>query len=69
MKKEFNLTDKRQPNDNCLKNYPNKYVYFEEDLKEAIRILKEELNYVFDELVENGFINQTIDKIFGDKLI
>ena len=31
------LWHKRQPNDDCLKLYLNKFVYFEEDVKEALK--------------------------------
>jgi len=47
-----------------------------EDVKEAVRLLKEEVRKIWMKSIEDsttrfylGLINKEIDKIFGDKLI
>ncbi len=49
--KEFNLSDKKYAN-----------IYHEEDVREAVRILKDKIGKLW-------WIHKIIDKIFGEKLI
>lgn len=65
MTSEFNLSDKRSENADAM--YPS-VVYCEEDVKEFIRILKENLFKL--ELVNDEFlVNKIIDKLAGDRLV
>ena len=62
---KFNLSKKREDFDG--------YSYSEKDVKEFIRLLKEDILNTFDNLDEN-FIQKTnvinkLDKLAGDKLI
>lgn len=65
----MSLSDKRQPNDNCLIEYPNKYVYFEEDVREAVRELKEIFCCCRKESLRLCVNCKDFKKIFGEKLI
>jgi len=55
--KEFNLSEKIRP---IIDSKSNKKYIFEEDVKEFVRRLKEELSHTQDNI---------IDKLAGDKLI
>ena len=65
MEKEFNLSERRFVDGDDY----NKYSYYEENVKEFIRLLKEGI-HDFNE-TELGDIgrNEFIDKLAGDKLI
>ncbi len=65
-KKEFNLSEKeREVLFNCKSGEFLIKAYFTDDIKEAVRLLKEGLKYTayVDERIE------LVNKIFGDKLI
>jgi hypothetical protein len=66
MKKEFNLSVKRIMYDN-----DGAYCFAEEDVKEFIRLLKEELIIANNRLghIENFTIVRIIEHLAGDKLI
>jgi len=66
--KEFNLSDKR-----IKRNFSETYMYDEKNVKEFIRLLKEELgNIVTSHINEDGTHietgNHIIDKLAGEKL-
>ena len=71
MKQEkFNLSKKRQ--DTNKGTYFIRYAYLEEDVKEFIRKLKEEIEFYPDMRINNCYnivIKDIIDTLAGDKLI
>ena len=66
----MSLSDKRLDN---LKVAKGKFVYFEWDIKQAVKELKDELSNprCFDDnpIAVSQSVEETINEIFGDKLV
>jgi len=67
MKTEFNLSEKEQALGTLAGATYGTKIYYPEDVKEFIRLLKEEINEnAFGELININ--NRIIDTLAGDKL-
>jgi hypothetical protein len=68
-KKQWNLSDKENGQPNVLKTITNEKFYFEEDVKEFIKRLKEvKIAFCSDKYFEEEF-ELIINKLAGEKLI
>lgn len=63
----MSLKDKRQPNDECVCLYKEKYVYLENDVAQAVQDLKDEIERMleFNPFVKRHVLDK-IDAKFGD---